>query len=95
MPAASLRQLRELLGLTQDAVAHSGAGLSASRVSEVESRALGRQRVDTLSRYVERLGGELVFGIDFPGEDIVILRSPDRAPRPGETSRPGESGGAQ
>jgi hypothetical protein len=61
---------------------NAATGLSISRMSEIETRTLARQRIDTLARYVEALGGELVVGLSFEDDlGIVILRDPDRVPR--------------
>ncbi len=89
MPALSVRKVREALGFTQDGLAE-GSDLSQSRISEIEGRALARQRVDTLSRYAAGLGADLVLAVYLPDEDrVVVLRSPDRAPRQDRRRRGG------
>jgi hypothetical protein len=81
VPAASLRTLREQSGHTQGDLAVS---VGRSRASEIETLALNRQRIDTLRRYVEALGGKLVVSLAFD-DVVVVLQSPPRTKR---TRRP-------
>ena len=56
--AYKLRELREMLALTQTAVA-SVLEISQKRVSEIERGQVDRTKVDTLRRYADALGGTL------------------------------------
>lgn len=53
-----LRELREMLGMTQTDLAN-GLGISQKRVSEIERGQVDFTKVDTLRRYAEALGAEL------------------------------------
>ncbi len=56
--AYKLRELREMLALTQTDVA-SVLEISQKRVSEIERGQVDRTKVDTLRRYADALGGTL------------------------------------
>lgn len=56
--AYKLRELREMLALTQTDVA-SVLEISQKRVSEIERGEVDRTKVDTLRRYADALGGTL------------------------------------
>ncbi len=53
-----LRELREMLALTQTDIAEA-LGISQKRVSEIERGEVDFTKVDTLRRYAEALGGSL------------------------------------
>lgn len=71
--AYKLAQIRKLKDLTQASVAQS-MGVSQKRISELERGELGSMRLDTLSRYVESLGGKLVASIEFPDRTVTLAR---------------------
>ncbi len=56
--AYRLRELREMLALTQTDVAQT-LEISQKRVSEIERGQVDRTKVDTLRRYADALGGTL------------------------------------
>ncbi|MES2304963.1 MAG: XRE family transcriptional regulator [Gemmatimonadota bacterium] len=65
----TLGELRELLELTQSAIADR-TGATSSSISKLEKRT--DTRVATLRRYVEALGGELELVARFPEGSVVI-----------------------
>ena len=69
----TLRQLRELLGLTQDEMADR-LEVGQESVSRFERRE--DVRLSTLRSYVEALGGELHVTASFPDRAPVELTSP-------------------
>lgn len=69
----TLRQLRELLGLTQDELADR-LEVGQESVSRFERRE--NVRLSTLRSYVEALGGELHVTASFPDRAPVELASP-------------------
>ena len=69
----TLRQLRELLGLTQDEMADR-LEIGQDTVSRFERRE--DVRLSTLRSYVEALGGELHVTATFPDRAPVELTSP-------------------
>lgn len=56
--AYRLRELREMMAMTQTDVAETLA-ISQKRVSEIERGDVDRTKVDTLRRYADALGGTL------------------------------------
>ena len=56
--AYSLRELREMLAMTQTDVAETLA-ITQKRVSEIERGDVDRTKVDTLRLYADALGGTL------------------------------------
>jgi hypothetical protein len=47
-------------------------GMSQARVSPIEHGEIGRSEVDTLTAYVEALGGRLKLVADFGDSSVVI-----------------------
>lgn len=75
----TLRQLRELLGLTQDEIADR-LEIAQENVSRFERRE--DVRLSTLRGYVEALGGELHITVRFPDRAPIELTTPvSAAPR--------------
>jgi len=75
----TLRQLRELLGLTQDEIADR-LEIAQENVSRFERRE--DVRLSTLRGYIEALGGELHITASFPDRAPIELTSPvPSAPR--------------
>lgn len=56
---SELAQIRKQADFTQREVAEK-LGVGQSRISELEHADLGSVRVDTLRRYLEAMGGQLV-----------------------------------
>jgi DNA-binding XRE family transcriptional regulator len=69
--AYKLRELREMLALTQTDVAAT-LEISQKRVSEIERGQVDFTKVDTLRRYVESLGGTLRVQVDVGDETYQI-----------------------
>jgi len=69
----SLRQLRELLGLTQDEMADR-LEVGQENISRFERRE--DVRLSTLRSYVEALGGELHVTASFPDRSPIELTGP-------------------
>jgi transcriptional regulator with XRE-family HTH domain len=69
--AYRLRELREMLALTQVDVAQRLA-ISQKRVSEIEHGQVDRAKVDTLRRYADALGGTLSVAVRI-GEDTFQI----------------------
>lgn len=69
--AYNLAQVRRERDLTQAEVAKR-MGVSQKRVSELERGDQGVIQRDTLRRYIESLGGELVTVARFPDREIVL-----------------------
>lgn len=69
--AYNLAQIRRERDLTQAEVAKR-MGVSQKRVSELERGDQGVIQRDTLRRYIESLGGELVTVARFPDREIVL-----------------------
>ena len=69
--AYKLRELREMLALTQNDVAGS-LQISQKRVSEIERGQVDRTKVDTLRRYADALGGKLRVEVQV-GDDIYQI----------------------
>ena len=69
--AYKLRELREMLSLTQTDVAEALA-ISQKRVSEIERGHVDRTKVDTLRRYADALGGTLHVEVQVGDETYQI-----------------------
>ena len=69
--AYRLRELREASHLTQTEVA-GRLQVSQNRISQLEQGDIDRTQVDTLRKYVEAVGGELVVEAQFGDERIQI-----------------------
>lgn len=69
--AYNLAQVRKERDLTQTEVAER-MGVSQKRVSELERGNPGAIQRDTLRRYIESLGGELISVARFPDREIVL-----------------------
>lgn len=69
--AYNLAQIRKERELTQMEVAQR-MGVSQKRVSELERGNPGVVQRDTLRRYIESLGGELISVARFPDREIVL-----------------------
>lgn len=69
--AYKLRELREMLALTQTEVA-STLQISQKRVSEIERGQVDRTKVDTLRRYADALGGTLRVEVQVGNETFQI-----------------------
>jgi len=69
--AYKLRELREMLALTQTDVAETLA-ISQKRVSEIERGQVDRTKVDTLRRYADALGGTLRVEVQVGDETYQI-----------------------
>ncbi len=69
--AYKLRELREMLALTQTDVAEALA-ISQKRVSEIERGQVDYTKVDTLRRYVDALGGTLQVSVQV-GDDTITI----------------------
>lgn len=69
--AYRLRELRENIQLTQEALA-TVMHISQNRVSKIESGDIEMSKVDTLRRYVEALGGTLRVEVEF-GDDRIRI----------------------
>lgn len=67
----TLRQLREVLGVTQDELADK-LDMAQANMSRLEHKA--NIKIQTLNAYVEALGGTLRVMADFPGKRLVPLR---------------------
>jgi reverse gyrase len=66
----SLRNLRQLLKLTQERIAET-LQVGQERVSRIEGQ--GDLRVSTVRSYVEAMGGRLSLLVEFPDRDPVLL----------------------
>lgn len=69
--AFKLRELREMLAMTQTEVAQTLA-ISQKRVSEIERGQVDRTKVDTLRRYADALGGTLKVEVQVGDETFQI-----------------------
>lgn len=69
--AYKLRELREMLALTQTDVAEV-LSISQKRVSEIERGQVDRTKVDTLRRYANALGGTLRVEVHVGDETFQI-----------------------
>jgi len=69
--AYKLRELREMLALTQTDVAKS-LEISQKRVSEIERGQVDFTKVDTLRRYADALGGTLRVEVQVGDETFQI-----------------------
>lgn len=69
--AYKLRELREMLALTQTDVAES-LEISQKRVSEIERGKVDFTKVDTLRRYADALGGTLRVDVQVGDETFQI-----------------------
>lgn len=69
--AYRLRELRELLALTQTDLAET-LEISQKRVSEIERGEIDRTKVDTLRRYADALGGTLHVEVQIGEETYQI-----------------------
>lgn len=69
--AYKLRELRELLAMTQTDVAQT-LEISQKRVSEIERGQVDRTKVDTLRRYADALGGTLKVEVQVGDETYQI-----------------------
>lgn len=69
--AFKLRELREMLEMTQTDVAQTLA-ISQKRVSEIERGQVDRTKVDTLRRYADALGGTLKVEVQVGDETFQI-----------------------
>ena len=69
--AYQLRELREVLGITQVALAQT-LDVSQNRVSRLEHGDIERTQVDTLRRYVEAVGGQLHVEVEIGDRRIQI-----------------------
>ncbi len=69
--AYRLRELREMLALTQNDVAET-LDISQKRVSEIERGKVDLTKVDTLRRYAAALGGTLLVEVEVGDETFQI-----------------------
>lgn len=69
--AYKLRELREMLAMTQTDVAQT-LEISQKRVSEIERGQVERTKVDTLRRYADALGGTLKVEVQVGDETFQI-----------------------
>jgi DNA-binding XRE family transcriptional regulator len=69
--AYKLRELREMLAMTQTDVAAT-LQISQKRVSEIERGQVDRTKVDTLRRYADALGGTLRVEVQVGNETYQI-----------------------
>jgi transcriptional regulator with XRE-family HTH domain len=69
--AYRLRELREMMAMTQTDVAETLA-ISQKRVSEIERGDVDRTKVDTLRRYADALGGTLRVEVQVGDETYQI-----------------------
>jgi len=69
--AHRLRELREARGLTQVELA-ALLGVTQNRISRLEHAGIQRTQIDTLRRYVEAVGGELVLEVVIEARRIQI-----------------------
>lgn len=69
--AYRLAEVRKRQHITQTTLAAT-MGVSQARVSEIERGNLARSEVDTLSAYVDALGGHLRLVADFGDESITL-----------------------
>ena len=69
-----LAQLREEIGMSQAQLAER-MGISQPRVSQIEHGDVSQMEVDTLSRYVMALGGQLKLVADFDDHDVTVSTS--------------------
>lgn len=69
--AYKLRELREMLAMTQTDVAQT-LEISQRRVSEIERGQVDRTKVDTLRRYADALGGTLKVEVQVGDETYQI-----------------------
>lgn len=69
--AYKLRELREMLALTQNDVAET-LDISQKRVSEIERGKVDLTKVDTLRRYAAALGGTLRVEVEVGDETFQI-----------------------
>jgi DNA-binding XRE family transcriptional regulator len=69
--AYKLRELREMLAMTQTDVAET-LEISQKRVSEIERGQVDRTKVDTLRRYADALGGTLRVEVQVGDETFQI-----------------------
>jgi DNA-binding XRE family transcriptional regulator len=69
--AYRLRELREMLAMTQTEVA-TVLEISQKRVSEIERGQVDRAKVDTLRRYADALGGTLRVEVQVGDETFQI-----------------------
>ncbi|PSK95800.1 helix-turn-helix protein [Haloactinopolyspora alba] len=69
--AYHLAEIRKAQGRTQTELAKE-MGVSQKRISILESADLAHTEVDTISRYVDALGGRVRLVADFPGHTVTI-----------------------
>ncbi len=69
--AYQLRELREVLGITQVELARA-LDVSQNRVSRLEHGDIERTQVDTLRRYVEAVGGQLHIEVEIGDRRIQV-----------------------
>lgn len=69
--AYRLRELREMLALTQTDLAQA-LKVSQKRVSEIERGDVDRTKIDTLRRYADALGGTLRVEVTI-GQDVYEI----------------------
>jgi DNA-binding XRE family transcriptional regulator len=69
--AYKLAEVRKSQGETQIGVARR-MGVTEARVSAIEHGELGKSEMDTLSAYVEALGGKLKLVADFGDSTVVV-----------------------
>jgi transcriptional regulator with XRE-family HTH domain len=75
--ATRLKELRASLAVTQTALAEQ-LSVSQNRVSQIERGNIERTQVETLRRYIEALGGELIVEARF-GSEFYVLDDPKGA----------------
>ncbi|HVK25280.1 MAG TPA: helix-turn-helix domain-containing protein [Actinokineospora sp.] len=66
-----LAQLRKDAGISQGEIAER-MGVSQARVSQLENGEIGQMEIDTLSRYINALGGTLKLVADFEDHGITV-----------------------
>jgi transcriptional regulator with XRE-family HTH domain len=70
-----LRAVREMVGLSQEDVA-AAADVNQSELSRMERR--GDNRISTVRRYIESLGGELELRAVFKDKTVRLSLGPDQ-----------------
>lgn len=68
----NLREARKASNLTQVELARM-MGVSQNRVSRMENGDIGAMSLDTLRKYVEALGGNLVLVANFPSGKVSLV----------------------
>lgn len=68
----NLREARKASNLTQVELARM-MGVSQNRVSRMENGDIGAMSLDTLRKYVEALGGNLVLVADLPSGKVSLV----------------------